>query len=68
MGKEDDKMIIEEMIDNHSLRYVRQLIAEICFEKSEHIRSNWQDYGLARSWAKLGEAYDSLNVEGFDNP
>lgn len=41
---------LEAMIDRSSLKDVLEMLAEICGEKAEHIRSNWQDEPMARFW------------------
>lgn len=35
-------------------------LATICAEKSDHVRSNWQDEHLARRWENLSSPLDSL--------
>ena len=41
---------LEEFMDQHSFRELQELIAEICREKANHIRENWQDKYLAHQW------------------
>lgn len=45
-----DKDAIEELIDAYGLESVLNAIGDICAEKAEHIRSNWQDSVTARPW------------------
>lgn len=47
---------LELLIDKHGLSAVLKTLAEICYEKSEHIRANWSDSGLARDWERAGNA------------
>lgn len=55
---------IEALIDANSLKYVVNLLAEICSAKSDHVNTNWQDKGLAGLWdtnaAVLLNAADKL--------
>lgn len=41
---------MEQFIDRESLDALLYLVQEICLEKAEHIRSNWQDEALAKEW------------------
>lgn len=41
---------IEAIIDRTSVVEVLALIADICSEKADHIRSNWQDRRTAAVW------------------
>lgn len=41
---------LEAMIDKHGLLHVVTGLELICREKAEHIRVNWQDHAMARTW------------------
>ena len=41
---------LEALIDATDLAAVLMALSEICGEKAEHIRSNWQDERTARCW------------------
>ncbi len=41
---------LEAIIDASSLQGVLMALSEICGEKGDHIRANWQDKPLARRW------------------
>jgi hypothetical protein len=43
---------LEDLVDALGLKGVCQSLAEICWAKAEHIRSNWQDEPLAKAWGK----------------
>lgn len=45
---------LEQAIDGIGLQRVLNLIANICHEKAEHVRTNWQDGTLARAWERDG--------------
>ena len=48
---------LEEMIDCNSIQSLTDKLAEICSEKADHIRSNYQDDVLADSWDKLAARF-----------
>jgi hypothetical protein len=50
-----EKLSLESLIDSTSLREVLDAIADICAEKADHIRCNWQDEATARPWADCGQ-------------
>lgn len=54
MADRKDSDELEQMIDRHGLASVLSMVADICYEKSEHIESNWQDRQLAKLWTKCG--------------
>lgn len=41
---------LEALVDGASLQGVLMALSDICGEKAEHVRTNWQDRGLARQW------------------
>ncbi len=44
---------LETLIDRHSLGAVLENMSSICYEKADHIRSNWQDEALATVWDRM---------------
>lgn len=50
---EEMQLSLEEMIDKTHIRYVLELLEEICNEKAMHIEANWQDD--ATNWYKAAE-------------
>jgi len=38
------------------------LIADLCREKADHVRSNWQDEALASLWERYGKACDNAAI------
>lgn len=44
------KQLLEELIDRHSLAAVVEALSEVCDEKEDHVRTNWQDFERARAW------------------
>lgn len=51
---------LEGMIDTSSLSYVLRLIQGICFDKVEHIRSNWPDLGPVSSWESARQQINNI--------
>ena len=45
-----DNPELEMLVDRQGLRIVLEMLAHICIEKADHVRSNWQDEHLARIW------------------
>ena len=41
---------IENMIDSSSVAFVLSHVAQVCAEKGQHIRENWQDERAAKEW------------------
>jgi len=46
---------LETVIDRTSLSNVLDLLADICGDKGEHLRSNWQDENTAKVWEHAGK-------------
>jgi hypothetical protein len=44
------KLDLERMVDLQSLAAVLDALVEIADAKANHIRENWQDAALARTW------------------
>ncbi len=56
---DDLKVTLETLIDNHGLSYVLSTMAQICYEKADHVSSNWQDKELGKEWDKAGNRIDT---------
>lgn len=41
---------LEELVDANGLATVLSTLADICFEKSDHLATEWQDRNGARMW------------------
>ena len=46
-----DLETLESLVDSHGLSAVVCMLSEICTEKAEHLRANWQDTPSAKPWA-----------------
>lgn len=60
------KLAIETLVDKHGLRMVAENLVEVCHDKAEHLRSNWQDKASAKIWSrvatKLGNTVHWVNL------
>jgi hypothetical protein len=52
------KASLEKLMDCEGLRRVLEGMAEVCAEKADHIRTNWQSKELARDWDEAGTLLD----------
>lgn len=43
---------LETLIDRNGLAAVLSALSQICSDKAEHLRSNWQDEASAKEWDK----------------
>jgi len=59
-NRNEMKFQLEEMIDQSSLNDLLEMLAEVCHEKADHLRSNWQDEAAARDWERLGNRVSKL--------
>lgn len=48
----DHQIDLERMVDAYGLEGVLYALADICVEKADHLRSNWQDERTAKYWDK----------------
>ena len=49
---------LEGLVDQHGVQRVVELLSEVCGEKSNHVRDNWQDEPLARRWYRMSALLD----------
>ena len=54
------EVALEGLIDKSSVKTVLEAITDICNAKAGHIRSNWQDEPLARSWEREANTIDRI--------
>jgi hypothetical protein len=56
---------IEALVDQHGLTQVLVALSEVCSEKAEHLRVNWQDKANAGYWdqdaKRIGHAAAAVN-------
>jgi len=51
---------LEALVDGFGLSTVLDMLRDICHEKADHIRTNWQDNELAASWDRDGRFIDRI--------
>jgi hypothetical protein len=51
---------IELIIDQVGLSKFLFKVSEICHEKADHLRTNWQDANAAREWDADAKAIEKL--------
>ena len=54
---------LEALVDAHGLTEVVDVLVQICYDKAEHIRTNWQDQKLAQTWDQAGQSVVNPKVE-----
>jgi hypothetical protein len=59
---------IESIIDSIGLSDFFSRIASVASEKSDHVRTTWQDDTLAELWSKVGHDLDELSAKYFEGP
>ena len=62
MTREQMKESLESLIDRapEGVEGVLELVVEICYEKADHVQTNWQDLGTAQWWAMVANKLDGL--------
>lgn len=50
---------LEQAIDSIGLRRLLDLVTNICHEKADHVRTNWQDESMARAWERDAKRIDT---------
>jgi ElaB/YqjD/DUF883 family membrane-anchored ribosome-binding protein len=59
---EQIKTELEAILDSSKLERVMEALGEICCEKAEHIRANWQDEALAQKWERAGNKLAGVSI------
>jgi hypothetical protein len=61
---------LEPILDSSSLMRIIGALAHLCYEKGEHVATNWQDEALAQRWDKAGAYLNKVaqNACLFDLP
>lgn len=58
-----DQDELEAMVDHYGLRSVLSILMNICFDKAEHVSTNWQDNPLAQAWTRDGNKLEGWHTE-----
>jgi hypothetical protein len=51
---------LERFVDMVGLDNVIAALREICYEKADHVQTNWQDKKLAAVWNRRGNRLDTV--------
>ncbi len=59
---------LESLVDQFSVSTVIAMLSDVASEKAEHIRSAWQDEGLAKVWDRMAKTLDNsyLKINKID--
>lgn len=49
---------LEEMMDKYSITTLIETLSSIAGEKAEHVRTNWQDERLGKTWDRMARVLD----------
>lgn len=59
--------LLESLLDRgFSVANVLDMLSEVCGEKAEHVRSNWQDDDLADQWIRFASFLDEKASEATE--
>ena len=59
--KREHEETLEKLIDAYSLEEILDAIANICYEKAQHLRSAWQDPESAKTWEQDGKKIEQVS-------
>ncbi len=62
MSDQSSQDTLEEIVDQRGLQQVLGLLSAVCFEKAEHLASNWQDERAAAQWRVAGRRLDRFSA------
>ena len=51
---------LEALVDGIGLHEVATALMNICFDKAEHVLTNWQDQDLAKEWTHKGNILEGI--------
>ena len=57
----DDYDALEDLVDRYTLAEVLEALGVICELKADHVLTNWQDAGLAKSWEVMAKRIDKVS-------
>lgn len=64
-----ERDLLESFVDSCGLSSVLMSLSEICGEKADHVRANWQDNNLAHDWdtaeGHIGVVVPSIVARGL---
>lgn len=57
---------LESLIDKHGAARIVDALADISYQKANHIRNNWQDEISASAWHSLGTRLEKVSLVAPD--
>lgn len=58
-----EQQLIEEIVDKYGLMALVDSVCQVCYDKAEHIRTNYQDEVLAKQWDDAGKSLVNPKIE-----
>jgi len=58
-----DEIELEKIVDKVGLVMTLSMLARICSEKGDHIRSSYDDEETACAWEEAGEAISEVEID-----
>jgi len=62
-GEISRKDILEALVDRMGILSLTTLLQEICQDKADHIRANWQDEWGAVRWEMKAKALEKIPID-----
>ena len=53
---------MEELLDSLGIVDFIEMLTSICYEKADHVRTNWQDKELAKAWENNARALEKVKI------
>jgi hypothetical protein len=53
-----DQADLEMLVDRIGMAGVLRMLADVCADKAEHVRSTWDDPAMARMWDRVFRVLD----------
>ena len=57
-----DQEQVEFLMDRLTLRGLLDLVAQVCHEKADHLRANWQDESAGHAWERAEQIIDKMTT------
>lgn len=65
MTGQDAQNRLEEIVDAIGMEQTLENLSAVCFEKANHLRSNWQDSTASRLWDGVGRRIMAMASRGY---
>ncbi len=54
---------LEQAVDQTSIASIVGYLAQVAYDKAEHVTVNWQDDALAKRWQTIAEQLDAMKLK-----